>query len=372
MVAHPDRFFLPAVLAQHRLGPIPAERFPFDVSYGYHFDAHLVGEMLGDIAKDMGVIHLQQHVTQVVLAQNGAVDHLMTKDETRIDGDFFIDSSGFQGRILQAAMAEPFRSFANNLFNDRAVVLPTGVDPTGVNPHTTATALSAGWVWDIPLTNRTGNGYVYASDWIDDDAAETELRKHLEMLDSAVSVRHLQMKVGRVERSWVNNCLAIGLAQGFIEPLEATALHIAQTTVEMFIDAIEGDSSPEQFNGDIAARYDGIRDYIVCHYRVNQRTDSEYWRANAANQNLSDNLKAILTTWFTGADLAEEIERLGIAQYYASLSWHCLLAGYGTFPSDAKLQPPGSDIQHHDMAEIDDFIRRCALNFQDHKSLLAA
>jgi tryptophan 6-halogenase len=374
--AHPDRFFLPAFLSSKRLGPIAAENFPFDVTYGYHFDAYLVGATLREHAKTLGVEHLERHIAEVLVGEDGEVTALLTKDGDRITGDFFIDCSGFRGRIIQEALGEPFVSFADNLFNDSAVVMPTPADVGGTNPHTSATALSAGWAWDIPLTNRTGNGYVYASGYIDKDEAETELRRHLGLLDSDVEARQLDMKVGRVERSWVGNCLAVGLSQGFIEPLEATALHIVQATVEGFIGAAEqGGFSPverDAFNHRIAARYEGIRDYIVCHYRVNRRSDTQYWRDNATNQHLSDNLKAVLTSWFRGEDLGATIAELGIGKYYSSLSWHCLLAGYGTFPEDAKLKPPGTDIQLLDMAQMDDFIRRCAMNFTDHKTALDA
>lgn len=365
--AHPDRFFLPAQLSAQRLGPIAPEHFPFDVSYGYHFDATLVGKVLRDHAVSLGVTHLERYVTDVGLSENGDVAFLVTREGEQIRGDFFIDSSGFRSTILQHAFGERFISFAENLFNDSAVTIPTPTDPTGLDPHTSATALSAGWAWHIPLTNRTGNGYVYASDYLDKDAAEKELRRHLGLLDADVEARHLSMKVGRVERSWVRNCLAIGLAQGFIEPLEATALHIVQTTVEMFIDMFET-GERDSFNRDIAERYEGIRDYIVCHYRVNRRTDTQYWRDNASNQNISDTLKTMLTAWFRGEDLAGTIAELGIGKYYASLSWHCLLAGYGTFPDDAKIMPPGSDIEQFDMTQIDMFLRRCALNFTDHKN----
>jgi hypothetical protein len=361
-------------LSAQRLGPIATQNFPFDVSYGYHFDARLVGSVLRDHAKTLGVEHLERHIVEVEVSENGEVAALHTSDGERVEGDFFIDCSGFRGSIIQEAMGEKFISFADNLFNDSAVVMPTPAGSTGTNPHTTATTLSAGWAWDIPLTNRTGNGYVYASGSIDKDAAETELRTHLGLLDSDVEARHLKMNVGRVERSWVGNCLAVGLSQGFIEPLEATALHIVQATIEGFIAAMEQDSfGPSErhaFNTRIAARYEGIRDYIVCHYRVNRRTDTQYWRDNAANQNLSDNLKTVLTSWFRGEDLGETIAELDIGKYYSSLSWHCLLAGYGTFPDDTKISLPGDDIQNIDMAQIDDFIHRCGMNFSDHKMLL--
>jgi hypothetical protein len=183
------------------------------------------------------------------------------------------------------------------------------------------------------------------------------------------------MKVGRVAESWAGNCLALGLAQGFIEPLEATALHVVQVTVEGFLYAWrDGDFTPklrDEFNQMIAARYEGIRDYIVCHYRMNRRTDTDYWRDNATNQHLSDSLKAIITCWFTGGDLEQEIMQQGIASYYPPQSWHCLLAGYGQFPDPARIS---SDVPRPptDMAAIDDFIARCALNFSSHDEALAA
>ena len=372
--AHPDRFFLPAALAARRLAPLVSDSFPFGIGYGYHFDAHLVGAFLRDHAIGLGVRHLQHRVVDVAVA-DGQVRHLVAEDDVIIAGDFFIDCSGFRSVIVQGALGVPFLPFGANLFNDSAVVMPTPRDPGGTNCQTISTAMRHGWAWDIPLTSRTGNGYVYASDYCSADDAETELRAHLGLLDSAVEARHLKMRVGRVADSWAGNCLALGLAQGFIEPLEATALHIVQVTVEGFLYAWrDGDFTPklrDEFNQMIAARYEGIRDYIVCHYRMNRRTDTDYWRDNAANQHLSDSLKAIITCWFTGGDLEKEVIQQGIAGYYPPQSWHCLLAGYGQFPDPARIS---SDVPRPptDMAAIDDFIARCALNFPSHDDALAA
>jgi hypothetical protein len=238
---------------------------------------------------------------------------------------------------------------------------------------TRATARSAGWIWHIPLTNRVGNGYVFSSRYIDPDAAAAELRTHLGLAADA-EVRHLQMRVGRVERSWVGNCLAIGLAQGFLEPLEATALHIVLATVEGFIGAVDrggqSDEARHAFNASVARRYEGIRDYIVCHYRAARRADSDYWRDATSHDQLSDSLKGLFTAWYTGADVEEEIAAQDIAGYYSALSWHCLMAGYGNFPDDSRLRPPGDDIHTWDMAEIDRFIAGCVMNFPPHQDAL--
>lgn len=375
--AHPDRFFLSAKLAEKRLAPLPSDNFPFDIGYGYHFDAVLVGRFLREHAVNrLGVRHVAAKVLDVELNENGRVVALALEGEKRLEGDFFVDCSGFAGAIIQRALREPFVSFSDNLFNDRAVAMPTPNDPGEIACETKATALSSGWAWRIPLTNRAGNGYVYSSRYIDPETAEQELRRHLGLLESDVEARHLQMNVGRVRNSWVANVLAVGLSQGFIEPLEATALHIVQATVEGFATAFEeggfSEAKRPDFNNNINRRYDGIRDYIVCHYRVNGRSDTEYWRDNGNNQKLSDSLKSILTCWFTGDDLAEEIQRQDIARYYAPLSWHCLLAGYGVYPDESKMTPPETGLPLSDMAAIDHFINGCSANFRPHGAVLRA
>jgi tryptophan 6-halogenase len=181
------------------------------------------------------------------------------------------------------------------------------------------------------------------------------------------------MRVGQVRRSWVKNCLAIGLSQGFIEPLEATALHIVHATLAGFLDAYLADgfgpAHRESFNTAIHDRYEGIRDYIVCHYRMNRRQDTQYWRDNADNQHLSDALKAAITCWFQGGDLEAVVRDLGIERYYAALSWHCLFAGYGQFPD--QLRPPEPDLPTADLAWVDRFVSGCAMNFPSHDALLA-
>lgn len=368
--AHPDRFFVNTAIARAGLAPLTPERFPFDIGYGYHFDAHLVGAFLGEYAVGRGVRHLQHRIVDVVVGEDGHVAYLVAEGGETIVADLFVDCSGFASVIAQQALGVCFLPFGENLFNDRAVVMPTPRPERGIAPQTVATALANGWAWSIPLTNRTGNGYVYASGYCSPDEAEAQLRAHLGVGDD-VTARHLTMKVGRVEQSWVGNCLAVGLAQGFIEPLEATALHIVQATVEGFIRAWEdGGRTPQhrdRFNADIARRYEGVRDYIVCHYRLNQRRDTPYWRDNAGHDHLSDDLKAIMTAWFTGGDVTAEIDRRGIAGYYAPLSWECLLAGYGTFPDNARLRPAEDRV---DLPGLDEFIRRCLLNFGDHADAL--
>ncbi|QHL90786.1 tryptophan 7-halogenase [Sphingomonas changnyeongensis] len=372
--AHPDRFFLSALLAAGRKAPHPDESFPFDPGYGYHFDSALIGRVLAEHAgRRLGVRHVARNVRGAEI-EDGRIARLVLADDEPLAGDLFIDASGFRALLAGDALGVPFLSFADTLFNDRAVVLPGPVAPDGPDAQTRATALSAGWAWAIPLQHRTGHGYVYASRYLDGAAAEAELRAHLRLDGGdAPPARHLTMRVGRLAESWAANCLAIGLAQGFVEPLEATALHIVQATVEGFIQAFEaGGFTPrhrDAFNRRIAARIDGIRDYIVCHYRMNGRRDTPYWRDAAALTGLSDSLETVLAAWTAGEDLGAVIDGLGIGGIYAPMSWYCLLAGYGAFAGPARAAPPPGLAARLD--RVDDFLRRAARNFGGQKAWLA-
>lgn len=364
--ARPDDWFLAAWLAQKGKGPQASESFPFAPSYGYHFDAYKLGAFLRDWATARGVEHLPRTVAKVELSAAGDVAALVCDDGERVAGDFFVDCSGFRAMIAQAALGATFLPFGENLFADSAVVMPTARGAT-YRPQTEAVAMRAGWRWHIPLTTRVGNGYVYSSRYISDEDAEAELRVAIGTTDDEAPARFLKMKVGRLANSWTRNCLAAGLAQGFIEPLEATALHIVIATALEFADAFEQGGFTAQhrdgFNRQIAARYEGIRDYIVGHYRLNQRSDTAFWRDNAANQQLPEGLKAMMTAWFTQRDIAAANAQANPLQVYPAMSWHCLFAGYGTFPPPAKMQPLPEGHEPADIAQARAILAACASNF---------
>ena len=371
----PDRFNLNAVLATARKGPFAAENFPFTVQYGYHFDSGLLGAFLRDRAVAAGVAHESVLVERVEQHENGDISALRTRCGKVVSGDFFVDCSGFRSLLLQQTLGVGFKPFADNLFNDSAVVMPT--PHTGpFRPETRSAALSAGWCWHIPLTSRVGNGYVYSSRFIGKDDAETELRRHLGLLESDVPVRHLAMRVGQVERHWSHNCMALGLAGGFIEPLEATALHLVQVGIEAFIDHFDKSGfradTREAYNRFMDNRFERVRDYIVAHYKVNSRKDSEYWLENARNDRLSDSLRRVLDAWFRPKDMAAELERLNIESHFGVMSWHCLLAGYGVFPPLAPNQPGHRRGDRHLELGLEQFLSRCAMNFRDLDECLAA
>src|SRR5207244_3744570 len=167
--------------------------------------------------------------------------------------------------------------------------------------------------------------------------------------------------------------LAVGLSQGFIEPLEATALLFIQQTAATFVEFVErGDLSEaahERFNDMMNTHFEGIRDYIVTHYKTNSRTDTEYWRANAANANVSDSLKRLYGLWMSGQSITAEVGKQAIGKGYPIFSWYCIMAGMGIFPGKERLRPPDPR-QHYDMAEVDDLIGRSALNFRSQTEVL--
>ncbi|GIT64258.1 MAG: hypothetical protein Ct9H300mP22_6580 [Gammaproteobacteria bacterium] len=164
LLAHPNRFSLLANLTEKRLAPLPAESFPFHFQYGYHFDSVLIGKFLRERAKEKGVNHIEATVESVEQHDNGDIKSLKLNPGEELSGDFFVDCSGFASILIQKTLKVRFFPFAKNLFNDSAIAVPTEIDPN-LPSETISTALSNGWVWKIPLTNRFGNGYVYSSQY---------------------------------------------------------------------------------------------------------------------------------------------------------------------------------------------------------------
>ena len=372
---HPSQFFIEWELAKQRLAPVAPPNFPFEMGYGYHFNSGLLGEFLREWAEARGVRYHQATVTDVVLREDGYVDYLKTDTEDTIRADFYVDSTGFRSQILQQALGVPFESCEDVLFNDSAVVFPTEADENP-EPQTLATALKYGWAWKIPLTTRFGNGYVYSSKYVDHDEAEREFREHLGLEDADIEARRVNFKVGRVREHWVKNCLAVGLSQGFIEPLEATALDMVQETVARFVESVNKgnftDQYRDEFNDRISGRFDAVRDYIVCHYRINTRTDTDYWRDCGSNEKISPSLRQILASWMQGKNITDELERQKLDAYFPNVSWNCLLAGKGIMPTDEQVRPGNELANKYDLGEIAKFRKGCALNFPAHNEALAA
>jgi tryptophan 7-halogenase len=249
--------------------------------YAYHFDAFLYGQYLRKFAEVRGVVRTEGKVVDVARdAMSGFITDVTLADGRKIDGDFFIDCSGFRGLLIEEALHTGYEDWTHWLPCDRAVAVPCA-SVEGLTPYTRATAHSAGWQWRIALQHRTGNGHVYSSAFMsDDDAAETLLAN----LDGAplADPRQLHFTTGRRKLAWNGNCLAIGLSAGFMEPLESTSLHLIQTAITRFLalfpdrdcDAL----SRNEYNRITAEEYERIRDFIILHYHATTRDDSELWR----------------------------------------------------------------------------------------------
>lgn len=362
--AHPDDYFFMAELARQGKKPISPQHFPFNNVYGYHFDSALLGQFLKRNATTLGVKHIDAKVVDALKHTNGELSSVITHQGEHLTADFFVDCSGFKALLIQEALNVPFKKFNNNLFNDSAIALPTKRHKNE-KPMTVSKAFSNGWAWRIPLSNRVGNGYVYSSAYQNKESAALELCHHLNVNIEDVDFKYLTMKVGRVESPWYKNCLAIGLSQGFIEPLEATALHLVQNSIEQFIELFEdgGFTNKNHFfyNNQINYSFERVRDYIVLHYVLNSRHDTQYWE-DARHVECSDSLKGILNAWFSGDNLAHEINRQDIASFYASLSWHTIFSGYGVYPPLKKAQPE-IKLSGDTLTRIKNFNQCCALNF---------
>lgn len=307
--------------------------------YAYHFDAALLADFLTEYATARGAKHVVDDVVDVVRDQRGWISHLVTREHGEVSGDLFVDCTGFRGLLLNHTLAEPFLSFQDTLPNDSAVALrvPVDLEKRGLPPYTAATAQEAGWIWTIPLFNRIGTGYVYASDYTTPEQAERTLREFVGPEAADVEANHIRMRIGRSRNSWVHNCVAIGLASGFVEPLESTGIFFIQQGIEELVKHFPGeDWDPrlrESYNRSVAGVMDGVREFLVLHYRAAGRADNDYWR-DAKTRPLPDGLAERIEQWSskTPTDASVPPQYHGFETY----SYLSMLLGLSGIP----LRPP--------------------------------
>ncbi len=279
-----DDYSLAAVAARHRrFAPPPGDpRSPLaGLDYAYHFDAGLYAAFLRARAEAQGAQRIEGRILDVDRdGDTGFVLAVRLEGDRRVEGDLFIDCSGFRSLLLGQAMGVGFEDWSHWLPCDSAIAVPTERSRP-LLPFTRATAHRAGWQWRIPLQHRTGNGHVYASRFIDHDEAERTLLAHLDAPATAAP-RRLSFTAGRRARMWAGNVVALGLAGGFLEPLESTSIHLIQTGIsklfglfpDMRFTAVERD----EYNRLMASQFDAIRDFIILHYHATARDDSPFWR----------------------------------------------------------------------------------------------
>jgi tryptophan 7-halogenase len=294
-------------------------------SYAYHFDAGLYSKYLRSVAEKEGVERLDGILVEVKRSNDGGIEHLLLRSGEIVRGDFFIDCSGFRSLLLGKELQAEFEDWSPWLVCDRAVAVASeSVDR--LLPYTRSTAKSAGWQWRIPLQHRIGNGYVFASEFISEDEAVENLLSTLES-PSIGTPKLLKFKAGRYKSCWQKNCVAIGLSSGFLEPLESTSIYLIQIAItnllKLFPSAQESPALIAEFNRLMDVEYGRIRDFLILHYYLNQRDDSELWRYCRA-MTIPESLKYKLTLFR---------QRGYIADYQYGLfnlpSWLAVLNGQG-------------------------------------------
>lgn len=338
--------------------------------YAYHLDASALGDYLRELSTAEGVEHLFGTVQDVAFDERGNIANVDIGGGRTIAADLFVDATGFHGRLIEQALGDPWIDWTKYMLCDRAVAMPTPRDEQ-FPPYTLSKAQSSGWIWRITLSNRTGNGYVYSSAHLSAEAAaealiaQSDLRK-----PRAADPRFLNIRVGRRTNFWVRNCVAIGLASGFIEPLESTGIHLIQKAVRLLVDYFPdrdfGDPLRDAYNAAMAAVYDEIRDFIILHYILTRR-DEPFWQ-DARNVPLPDTLRETLAVY----DETGRIKNPRL-QLFLEASYYFILAGSGRLPRrpvlEADLLPAGET--WHLLDGIRAQARQLAAKMPSHSAYLA-
>lgn len=269
------------------------------VPYGYHLDATLLARFLRRKAVELGVEHISATVSDVI-AEQGNIKSVIAGDKN-YEADFFIDCTGFRGLLIEKLKADNWNSFEDALPCNRAVAIQRDLPADSPKPYTVATALSNGWAWQIDLMNRQGTGYVYDGNRLTREEAEQELREFLGEDATILKSTHLDMKVGCREEFWVGNCVAIGLAGGFIEPLESTGLHLINMGVGLLATHLATPNPPQivrdSYNRLMRGFYQDLKQFIVLHYCLTDRRDTEFWREAATKARFCPELENLLQLW---------------------------------------------------------------------------
>ena len=338
--------------------------------YAYQFDATLFAPYMRAYAEARGVQRTEGRVVEVERhPETGDVAAILLANGERVEGDLFVDCSGFRSLLLGDTLGEPWQDWSQWLPCDRAAALPCTSPPGPIEPYTRATAMEAGWRWRIPLQHRVGNGYVYSSAHISDEAAMDAIVAAVEGTPMA-DPRVLKFKAGRRRRSWVRNVVGIGLASGFLEPLESTSIHLAQQAitylVELFPERRISDADRDEFNRLIDMEYDRVRDFLILHYHATTRDDSDFWnhvRTMAVPDTLHEKIELFVETG-------------RVARYvngpFLEASWLAVLLGQRVMPR--RWDPRADAIDPAELGERMERLRRgiaaAAAQMPDHAEFI--
>jgi len=296
--------------------------------YALHFDAALVARTLRGVAERRGIHRLERTVTDVIKGADGHVDALVFQEGDQLEADLFIDCSGFRGLLIEGAMAAGYEDWTHWLPCDRAVAGPTALSGE-TQLYTLSHAREAGWRWRIPLQHRVGNGYVYSSRHMDDQAALDDLTQQVGG-GFLAEPRQLRFTTGRRKTFWKGNVIALGLASGFLEPLESTSIHLVTSGLYKLLDHFPDRSfdaaNIAAYNGALIDEYETIRDFIIAHYSLSERRDTPFWR-DVTGQTLPDSLKARIEQYRANGRC---IFRQG--DLFLDVNWYHVMHGLGLRP----------------------------------------
>jgi tryptophan 7-halogenase len=314
--------------ARKRFAPPPPDSTLYN--YAYQFDATLFGPYLRNYALARGAVRTEGKVVDVELdGATGDVAALKMESGERIEGDLFVDCSGFRALLLGQTLQEEWEDWSHWLPCDRAVAMPCTSADTGIEPLTRVHAMSAGWRWRIPLQHRVGNGYVYSSAHISDEDAADALVAAVEG-ESLADPRVLRFRAGRRKRSWSKNVVAVGLASGFLEPLESTSIYLIQGAIAQLIELFPigriRDEDRDEFNRVTDVEYERIRDFLILHYHATTREDSSFWN-HVRTMEVPDTLHSKMELWRRSARVAKYTQGL-----FFEPSWVAVYVGQGVMP----------------------------------------
>lgn len=300
-----------------------------DIAHAFHFDASLYARYLRAYAEKRGVVRTEGKIAQVLQREpDGFIDTLVLQSGERIAGDFFIDCTGLRGLLIEQTLRSGYEDWSHWLPCDRAIAVPCESAGT-LLPMTRSTAHGAGWQWRIPLQHRTGNGHVYSSGFMGQDEATSILVRNLDGVAMA-EPRHIRFLTGRRKRFWVRNCVAVGLASGFLEPLESTSIHLIQTAISRIANFFPHSgfdaADIDEYNLQTQREYEHIRDFLVLHYKATKRDDSDFWRY-CRNMSIPDTLQRKIDLFGSNGRIYPAKEDL-----FTEMSWLQVMVGQGIQP----------------------------------------
>ncbi|ESQ91228.1 hypothetical protein ABAC460_06600 [Asticcacaulis sp. AC460] len=316
---------------QGRFGRVKSEPGKPNINYAFQFDAGMYARYLRRYSENLGVVRKEGKIIQVNQdPESGFVTSVAMDNGMTIEGDLFIDCSGFRGLLIEQTLKTGYVDWSHWLPMNRAWAVPCERTET-LTPYTRATAREAGWQWRIPLQHRTGNGYVFCNDFISEDEAREKL---LSRLDGKVLKDPMMLKfvTGRRRLAWNKNVVALGLASGFLEPLESTSIHLVQSgafkLLALFPRHGINPHIVDEYNRQVEIDYEGVKDFIIAHYKVTERDDTPFWR-HVQQMSIPDSLQARFDVFrATSQTLAREPE------LFREVSWVAVMTGQGIVPED--------------------------------------